>query len=157
MWRPARPCLAAILSTLLLAGSGAAQPGQQPVLSAMRAQLYYEGSGRLSEDLLAAKDFVPWNTIIGEGSAEENANDILISIQIRTRGETNVGPIRVLATGRRNRVVVRHTIDSVLTSPDGTAWKGIMLYDAGCENPLTVTATLGQSRIVRTLRLAYGE
>lgn len=51
-------------------------------LGAIRAQLWYPNSGRLSKDILADKNFVLWNTIIGEGSAEEQSLHTLVTVEV---------------------------------------------------------------------------
>lgn len=142
--------LAAILS---IAGTATAPPQ----LTEMRAQLHYEETGTLSPDILTTKDFVLWNTIIGEGSADEIANNLLVSVHVKAARETMVGPLRIIATGRGNRRVIDRTFDGILTSSRGDAWKAVLLYDIGCEGPLTITARLGRSTIVKTLRFACGE
>src|SRR5262245_25645280 len=49
----------------------------------IRVQLFYERSGKLSEDFTKVKDVSFWNTTIGEGTAKEPANSFLVSIVLR--------------------------------------------------------------------------
>jgi len=145
--------LAAALS--LPPPSGAQQSGER--LGQIKAQLYYEGTGRLSPDILTAKDFALWNTIIGEGSAEEIANDLFVSVELASNGQRNLAtPLRITVRGR-GRVLAERTFTGILTSKGGRISKGLYLRDAGCAGPVTIEARFGDQRRTASLDLACGE
>jgi hypothetical protein len=58
------------------------QKAQPYMLGAIRAQLWYPNTGRLSKDVLADKGFVLYNTIIGEGDAEEPSLHTLVTVEV---------------------------------------------------------------------------
>jgi hypothetical protein len=51
-------------------------------LGAIRAQLFYHQSGRLSPDVLSTPGFMLYNIIIGEGSAEEPSLHTLVTVEV---------------------------------------------------------------------------
>jgi hypothetical protein len=59
------------------------QPEPAPFkLGAIRAQLFYHQSGRLSPDVLSTPGFILYNIIIGEGSAEEPSRHTLVTVEV---------------------------------------------------------------------------
>lgn len=72
-----------MIEALLAAMLAAPQAGSAPTVGAFRMQLFYEDSGRLSKDISPPVEFTGWNTIIGEGSAEEAASDLLVTVEVR--------------------------------------------------------------------------
>lgn len=154
--------LTAAVALLLPAAAQAAEIGR------IRAHLVYEETGRLSPDILSQPDFIAWNTIIGEGSAEENANDLLVLVEVigATGGEENIdGPLEIrvrrgegLTVGRPSgNANARRRFDSMLTSERGRVWKALFLPDVGCAGRLEIAATIGRSTRRATLDLVCGE
>src|SRR3954453_19055522 len=91
-------------------------------MSDIQARLFFSETGRLSDDLLARKkQFVFWNTIIGEGDAEENADDLLVSVTLTAgkfgtpeENEQNVpGPLTIKATDARGKVLGARTFKNM--------------------------------------------
>ena len=134
----------------------------------IRAHLVYEETGRLSPDILSQPDFLAWNTIIGEGSAEEIANDLLVLVEVigSTGGEENIdGPLEIsvrrgegLTVGRPSgNANARRRFDSLLTSDQGRVWKALFLPDVGCAGRLEIAATIGRSTRRATLDLVCGD
>src|SRR5688572_114818 len=94
------------------------------------AHLVYEETGRLSPDILTQPDFVAWNTVIGEGSAEEPANDLLVMVEVMGGGgqENITGTLEITARGENGRVLATRSFgESLLTSDDGRVWKPLWL------------------------------
>lgn len=103
-----------------------------PRIVAIRAQLWLETTGRLSDDILRP-DFAGWNSIIGEGSAGEPANDLLISVQLRTAGEQLMpGPLEIKVTRGSRGTVATRRFERDLLAHEGSVWKAIWLKDVGC-------------------------
>jgi hypothetical protein len=126
----------------------------------IRAQLVYEETGRLSEDILAQPDFVAWNTIIGEGSAEEPANDLLVMVEVTGRGgqENIAEALEIAAQGDNGRALAtRRFGESLLTSDDGHVWKSLWLSDVGCAGHIQIIARIGRSTRQAELDLDCGE
>ena len=145
---------AAVVLLLVSAGAHAAEIGR------IRAHLVYEETGRLSSDLVSDPGFAAWNTIIGEGSAEEIAGDMLVFVEVvgTTRGEENIeGQLEISARGPDGRVLARRRYDGMLTSADGRIWKSLWLPDSTCAGTIAITATIGNSSRTAELSLECGE
>ena len=114
-------------------------------LGALRAYLWYEETGRLSENIAPPVEFVTWNTIIGEGQAAEIANDILLTAEVLSSGrEENIDiPMVLEARDSSGRILASRTVDGMLTSSEGKAVKGLWVYDIGCSGEITFSARLG--------------
>ena len=155
-------CAAAATAALLLpAAADAAEIGR------IRAHLVYEETGRLSPDILSEPGFIAWNTISGEGSAEEIANDLLVMVEvIGSGGEENIDqPLEIRVRAGEGLTVgrpigspnARRRFDSLLTSEQGRAWKALYLPDVGCAGRLEISATIGRSSRRETIDLVCGE
>jgi hypothetical protein len=148
--------LALALPAAAAAPPAAARPN--PDLGPVRLQFWYEETGRLSRPVDPAR-FAVWNSIIGEGDAEEIANDLFVTVEVLTGGEeANVDvPLVLEARNGKGRVIATRTVKTVLTSGQGRAVKGLWLYDVGCAGPLTVTARLGKIRRETKIKMVCGE
>ena len=140
----------------LLAALFAAAPAA-PSVGTIRMQLFYEETGRLSRDIAPPADFSGWNTVIGEGSAEEAANDLLIAVEVRgAPAETIDQPLTLVARAGR-KIVARRRFDHLLTNVQGRTWKALWLNDVGCAGRIDVTATIGRSTRKSAISLDCGE
>jgi hypothetical protein len=147
------PMMATFLAALL-----AASPAPAPGIGKIRMQLFYEDSGRLSPDIAPPADFTGWNTVIGEGSAEEAANDLLVLVEvIGPAGENIVQPLSVVARGAKGKVLGQRRHANLLASGGGRTWKALWLADVGCAGHIEVTATLGRSTRKAAIDLDCGE
>ena len=134
-------------------------------LGVIHAQLYYLDTGRLSDDVLSRpKPFIYWNTIIGEGDAEEAADDLLITVQLNGekfgRPEDNqkliTDPVRLTATNEKGKVVATRTFTNMLLSVRGSTTLPLWLRDITCES-ITVKATFRDQMTTAHLKMACGE
>lgn len=140
----------------MLAQSQPADP-VAPKVGAFRMQLYYENSGRLSKDISPPVEFTGWNTIIGEGSAEEAASDLLVTVEVRgPPGELVEQPLTLVARAK-GKILAQRRFDSLLTNVQGRTWKALWLNDVGCAGRIEVTATIGRSTRKSALSLDCGE
>ena len=114
-------------------------------VGALRAHLWYEETGRLSENIAPPVAFSAWNTVIGEGQAAEIANDLFLTAEVLSSGgEQNVDvPLVLELRDSAGRILATRTVDSVLTSPQGKSVKGLWAYDIGCSGEITFSARLG--------------
>ena len=147
-----------VVATFLTALLAAAQaPGGTPAVGSIRMQLFYEDSGRLSGDIAPPAEFSGWNTVIGEGSAEEPANDLLVTVEVLTGAVESVEePLSVTVRGN-SKILGERRFPDVLTSGDGRTWKGLWLTDVGCAGHVEVTATIGRSTRKAAISLDCGE
>jgi hypothetical protein len=147
-------CLAV---TALLFNPIAAQAATSPVgayLSNPSVRLWYEATGRLSDNIAPPRTFALWNTIIGEGDAEEDANDVLFTVDLKSDGEQNIPQALTLtATDSKGKVLAKRILPSLLTSKDGNATPGLWVRDVGCAGAVTFSAQLGANK--RTVKLNF--
>ncbi len=149
--------MAASLALAPAPAAAAAPALPAPKVGAFRMQLFYENSGRLSNDISPPVEFTGWNTVIGEGSAEEAANDLLVSVEVRgPPGELIEQPLTLVARAR-GKVLAQRRFDRLLTNVQGRTWKALWLNDVGCAGRIEVTATIGRSTRKSELSLDCGE
>ena len=147
-----------MMIAIVLAALVAAPSATAPSIGAIRMQLFYEETGRLSRDIAPPADFTGWNTVIGEGSAEESANDLLVLVEVRTGGAENVlQPLSVVARNGKGRIIAQRRCANLLTSGQGRTWKALWLADVGCAGRVEVTATIGRSVRKSAIDLDCGE
>ena len=144
------------LFALALAGS---QPAATATLGEIRMHLFYQETGRLSPDISPPASFTGWNTGIGEGDADEAANDLVVVVEVRADGEQFIEtPVRLVARGGEgNRVLGERRWETVLTSSAGRAYLPLYLRDVGCAGEIRVTASFGSTNQTESLTLECGE
>ena len=146
-----------MIATFLAAVLAATPAAPAPRVGAFKMQLYYENSGRLSKDISPPVEFTGWNTVIGEGSAEEAANDLLVTVEVRGGpGELIEQPLTLVARAR-GKVLAQRKFDTLLTTVEGRTWKALWLNDVGCAGRVEVTATIGRSIRKSAISLDCGE
>jgi hypothetical protein len=142
-----------VIAALLLASTQSASG----MLGDVRMHLFYQHTGRLSADVSKIPDFAGWNVGIGEGGAEEPANDLLVVAEIRTSGEQFVdSPLRVVVTAGGKELATRQ-FGSVLTSEEGRAYLPVWLRDVGCAGKIQVRVTFRKQTRSKVLELNCGE
>ena len=115
-----------------------------PTLANPQVRLWYEETGRLSGNIAPPKTVTLWNTCIGEGDAQENANDALFTIDVRSCGAENVDtPITLVANGANGKILARRTYTSVLTSEAGVAVLALWVPNVGCGGRVVLNARMG--------------
>jgi hypothetical protein len=111
-----------------------------PTITAIRAQLFYDASGTLSEDLLSQKDLILWNTMIGEGSA--GAASTFVTIEISGRNlPVGATKVEIMATGNKGRLIQKKLIGVDIYDERTKFFAPFWLYDTACE-PITISARL---------------
>ena len=132
-------------------------------ITAIKAMLFYDGSGTFSRDVLAKPDFSFWNTIIGEGDAEGPSNSTLVLIEISGRPSANEPPpsrrVEFTAVASR-KVLLKRTTDIGLFGDSGKFYAAFWLYETGCQ-PIKISARIvGQtqpSSVTKMIPFACGE
>lgn len=141
---------------LALALVAAPAPAGATEIGRIRAHLVYENSGMLSPDILTQQDFAGWNTIIGEGSAEEPANDLLVLVEL-VRDDGSRAPLRIVVRDGRGRTVAQRTIAGPFLFEEASVWKPLLVQDVGCAGTVRITATVGRSTRSASVDLDCGE
>ena len=114
-----------------------------PKITAVRAQLFYDATGTLSEDMLSRKDLALWNTIIGEGSAGSASTSTLVTVEISGRNlPVGATKVEVKAHGDKEPVSIQTRVIPVDIYDERTKFFApFWLYDTGCE-PIRFSARL---------------
>jgi hypothetical protein len=160
--------LTALLAALSAPASTVASPSHSSAveLGPIRAQLFYAFSGRLSDDVLDRKEpFVFWNTIIGEGQADEPADDVLVSVKLDSgkfgtpeENEQNISsPVTLSATDAKGRLIAKRTFTDILTSKTGTVTLPLLLQDVTCSGDVKVKAVFQNQMSSALLSMHCGE
>jgi hypothetical protein len=104
-----------------------------PRITAIRAQLYYEENGSLSDDILA-RDFALWNTIIGEGDAASASNFTLVTVEISgAHVPSGTLSAEISATVDGNIVLEKRQIPVALYDDKTKFYAPLWLYGTGCQ------------------------
>ena len=132
--------------------------GETPKVEQIRMQMFYRQSGKLSDDILVDPQWAGWNVIIGAGSAEEPTDDMLVTVKVRAYNNYPVaGPISIIARDGDGKVVGKYKRNQASTGEEGSAWIPLWLRGIGCAGMLTITATAGASKMVRSQQFMCGE
>lgn len=142
-----------------------AQKKAAPKISAIRAQLFYDASGTFSKDILSVKDFALWNTIIGEGDAEEPSTSTLVTVEISGRDvPLDTLKIEITATGRNSRLIQKRLFDVDLYDAREKFYAPLLLNNTGCEEIKISARLVGKSAsaasaapVVKKIPFACGE
>ena len=159
----------ALALALVLASAAAAGAQDGPVqreasdptglfIARIEARLWYEETGRLSDNVLI-EGFTLWNSIIGEGSAQEPASDVLVSVKVSSQdGERFVTlPLVVDLVGEDGAVIQSQTADGLLTSDEGHSVKAFLFKEVTCAGDIRIRATLGPQTHSEPVVFACGE
>ncbi len=151
-----------VLSILGLSAATIAAPAKPSIpattIDRITAQLYYNYSGTLSENVAPPSKAILWNSIIAEGDAIEPADDMLVTVFLNSKaGLGNFSPLKIVAKNAKGKILGQRIAEPTLTNKDGNAAAGLMLYDVGCAGKMTITATMGKLSKSTVLNLDCGE
>ena len=142
----------------LLASGGSSHAQSLGQLANPSVRLWYEGTGRLSDNIAPPRDFALWNAIIGEGTAEENANDALFTVEIHANGEQNIAtPLTMTATNSKGKILGQRIFSGFLTSHDGKVVAPLWIRNVGCAGRVNFSARFGRQKESVTLNFDCGE
>jgi hypothetical protein len=145
------------------AASGLGEPRQdpQPVVSAVRAQLFENKNGRLSQDLLDPKYQGSWNSIAGPNAA--NATLVVVEVSgVRADYGGQKYSVKLVAreTGRSPRILLTSTQPLPASNDSGKVYLPFLIYQTGC-SPVRLSVTVNGRHpgkpIERTMAFACGE
>ncbi|MEM6476944.1 MAG: hypothetical protein AAF687_12325 [Pseudomonadota bacterium] len=141
--------------TCALPSAAIAQEASQPTVS-VEARLLYEQSGKMSVNLAGNGYFTAYNTVIGEGSAQENASDMVIRAVIKADGQIfSETPLFITVYDSKGSVIKQRKIERLLL--EKTTYRTMMLEDASCMGEITVEAKMGNSVQREDLNMLCGE
>lgn len=148
------------LALLLLAGAPADPAPPRAEIESIRIQLYYELSGTFSPNIASPSSFSGWNTVIGEGDAKEQAQDVLVTVRLKSDGSDGFltgAPLIITARNRAGKVIGSRTVRDILVPYKGTVSSALWLHNATCAGLLRIEARMGKQVKTTTASLACGE
>lgn len=129
-------------------------------IASVKAYLFYNHSGSFSENVIDNPDFVFWNTIIGEGSAKEPSEAVLVDVVIEgPPGSYEPRSVELSATDASGSIL-KKSLDIGILSDKGEYHAGFWLYETGCVPVRLTVKILGQSgevKIIKEIPFACGE
>ena len=149
-----------VLAAWLIALAGAAQAADGFSIENLRAHLFYERSGTLSENVLVSKP-VFWNTVIGEGEVKEPASNVLIVVElVGPEDASSETPVTIEVFSDRDgwQQIARKSFDFVYTVPGNrpTVARALWVEDATC-SPMRIIAKHGTDEMKAEIPFACGE
>lgn len=149
----------AMTSVLLWAAAEPASAAGPVRLGDLKVMLWYQETGRLSENIVPLRDFALHNACIGEGDAKEIANDVLFTAEIRANGEQNITtPIILSAKNSRGIILSKRTVGGVLTGENGRAVLPLLVSNVGCGvGSVTFSVQMGNQKRDISLSFDGGE
>ncbi len=154
--------VATLIGLVLALGTVApafAAPDDGVHIGELRAHLFYQRSGVLSEDLIARKPrFNGWNTAIGEGDAKEPSENLLVVATLVNPGDETFLNEKVIlrVTDEMDELVKVKEYNGLLLSDKGTLQLPMWLDSAECLGPITISATFRDKTATGTLDLLCG-
>ena len=107
----------------------------KPTVGAIRAHLYYQGSGTCDARNILDPGFVLWNVVIGGGDAAEASDSVLAVVEIRiSKGRQCEGcSLEFLAT-TEERTLEKATVPLRVEGASGVSlWSPFLIRGVGCE------------------------
>lgn len=160
MMRSILPTLAALLLGLAYAGPAAAQVA----IAEIRAQLFLERSGQLSEDLVPAGKAMR-DTLTGEGEISEPADAVLVTLVMtgpkNTKSSTKIARDLVVVTVRQKtkageKILLSRPYGGFLFGESGRIHKAFLVDNVTCA-PLSIEVRVGKSSKAAKLDFACKE
>lgn len=127
-------------------------------LDKLQVRLWYQETGRLSDNIAPPAVVALWNMIVGEGDAEEVANNVIFTAQIRTNGEQNVDQqLTLSATDSSGNILAKRTFANILTSQTGVAVLPLWVEEVGCAGTVLFSARIGSESRSFSIDFPCGE
>lgn len=152
------------LTTVLCTAAFCLPARAQVVIDEIRAQLFLERSGKLSENLVGSKKAL-FNTAAGEGDAGEPADAILVTLAFtgakNTKSSDKIARDLASVTVRQQaktgeKILLKRVYGGFLFGESGRIHKAFLLDNATCA-PLDIEVKVGRSRKEAKLDFACGE
>ena len=145
----------AVLAALLAIPAAAAA---EPAIGKIEAHLFYEASGRLSDDIAPPAEVSLFNTVIGEGGAEEPASDVLVAVTVTGEAGAFVETpltIKVVAADD-GTVLAERKIEGLLLSAQGSVTRAVFVPDSTCR-AFRIEAAIGKAKAAADIPFVCGE
>jgi hypothetical protein len=117
--------------------------------------LSYKNTGKLSENILDNPNFILWNTLIGEGSAEGPSTEALLTVELS--GNVSSTDKLTVTTQAEGKPPVKTQFKNLVFSHEGTNVERIWLHDTAC-SVITISVQLNDDPSVKkSLNFECGE
>jgi hypothetical protein len=130
-------------------------------LGPITVQLFYKTSGTLSKDIIARKPaFSGWNTGVGEGDAEEPAEDLLVNVTVSNPGDDGVfldEKVELWVTDEGGDELARREFKGLLVPYKGKVSNPLWMEDIACAGLLVFHAKFRKQVKTAQVRLDCGE
>lgn len=121
-------------------------------------RLFYLYSGTLSGDIAPPAKFDGWNTVIGEGDAQDAAEDMLVTVRLKGTAEADhFPPVFIEAKDGHGKIVGSRKAEPYLTDVNGRTHVALWLHSVGCAGKLIVTVRMGKAVRRSSVNLDCGE
>jgi hypothetical protein len=151
--------LIGMAAALGLVSPASAAPDSGLHLGEVRAQLFYQHSGELSDDLIGRKPrFNGWNTEAGEGDAKEPSQNLLVVATLVNPGEETFldDKVTLRITDEIDQEIRVKEFTGLLIPAKGTLHLPMWLDDATCLGTVTISATWRDKSVSGALDLICG-
>lgn len=154
------PAFAALLLSSVISSSAHAQVA----IAEIRAQLFLERSGKLSEDIVPA-DKTLRDTLTGEGEIAEPADAVLVTLVMtgpkNTKSSTKIARDLVVVTVKQKtkageKILLSRPFGGFLFGETGRIHKAFLIDNATCA-PLSIEVRVGKSSKAAKLDFACKE
>lgn len=156
--------IAALISYAALLGPGvfAAEKNVAPYkIVSMKAFLYYEHDGTLSENIIDNPDFRLWNVMIGEGSAKGPSTSTLVVVEVQGTPGAYAPDRKVELTATSGgKTILKKATEMGVAREKGRFFMPFFLYDTGCfpvQLKARITGQTPEQSIVKTIKFAGGD
>ena len=101
--------------------------------------------------------FHGWNTVIGEGSADEPANNMLVVVHLQSNGHHFIQkPLKIEVFGN-NKLITQEKQSALLTDAKGRVAVPVWVKDMGCAGNVIIRVDLAGSIVEESLSFDCGE
>jgi hypothetical protein len=152
--------IVAVVAALSMSTAAPATMPPTAWIDRIEMRLFYIYSGTLSENIAAPAEFFGWNTVIGEGSAKEPADDVLVTVYLKRVPGSGGGfdKVSIIAKDARGKILGKRIAEPYMADEQGNAAVALLLHDATCAGTITVTAKMGRALAKsNTANLSCGE
>jgi len=114
------------------------QPSASKISLLAEANLFYQRSGTLSENIMDNPKVTLWNTVIGEGWANEPSTHVLLKIGIKNTSNTVLQKVKIETRVTEGTNLKFHkSFVNKLVQPGETQFTPVLLSNVGCR-PLQI-------------------
>jgi len=130
-------------------------------ITSMTASLFYNQINTFSQNILDNPNFILWNTIIGEGSAEGDSSQTLVAIEITGEPGAYQYERTIEFIARTEEKVIQSLSSSIgILSETGKYYITYLLHDTGCvpiEISVSIKGQKTRSMVKKVIDFRCGE